>query len=289
MLSSEQRKRALYELGLDYMRAGLLDRAESLFLELKGNGHFARLSQRQLLDIFQQEKEWEKAIEIARGLNGRGDRSYAPLIAQYYCELAEKAFNSGEFGEAGRLLKRAFSEDRDCVRASMLEAKIAERQSQLRQAIQAYQRIEQQDSEYLPLIIEPLKHCYEQAGQMDAYTRYLTQLSDKEESITLILALSEQLCEQGQERLAMNKLLGYLQRRPSLRALDYLLELRHRYRVSGDAQELNTLHEVIHGLLEAKPVYRCGHCGFTSRSMLWQCPSCRQWGKVKPIQGIEGE
>jgi lipopolysaccharide biosynthesis regulator YciM len=84
-------------------------------------------------------------------------------------------------------------------------------------------------------------------------------------------------------------MLAYLQRRPSLRALDYLLELRKRFGTAGLDTELSTLHGVIHDLLEAKPVYRCGHCGFTSRSMLWQCPSCKQWGRIKPIQGIEGE
>lgn len=289
MLSQEQRKHALYELGLDYMRAGLLDRAESLFQELTDNSRYARLSQRQLLDIYQQEKEWQKAIDIASKLNGRGDRTFSPVIAHYYCELAEKAFNTGEFAEASRLIKRAFAEDKNCVRASLLEGTISERLNQPKQAIRAYRRIEQQDAEYLPLVIEPLKRCYEASGQMDEYTRYLQQLSDKDESITLSLALSRQLCEQGDERTAMDKMLAYLQRRPSLRALDYLLELRKRYNTSEHDTELSTLSGVIHNLLEAKPVYRCGHCGFTSRSMLWQCPSCKQWGRIKPIQGIEGE
>lgn len=289
ILSPEQRKRALYELGLDYMRAGLLDRAESLFQELTDNSRYARLSQRQLLDIYQQEKEWQKAIETAQKLNGRGERSFSLVIAHYYCELAEKAFNSGEFVEASRLIKRAFAEDKNCVRASLLEAAIAERQNQPKQAIRAYRRIEQQDAEYLPLVIEQLKRSYEMAGQMDEYTRYLQYLSGKDESITLTLALSQQLCEQGAEQQAIDKMLAYLQKRPSLRALDYLLELRKRFGTAGQDTELSTLHGVIHDLLEAKPVYRCGHCGFTSRSMLWQCPSCKQWGRIKPIQGIEGE
>lgn len=289
MLSREQRQRALYELGLDYMRAGLLDRAESLFQELSDDSRYARMSRMQLLDIYQQEKEWHRAIEIARRLNSRADPSFSHVIAHYYCELAEKAINAGDFADAGKLLKRAFAEDKNCVRASLLDALIAERQSQPKQAIRAYRRIEQQDPEYLPLIIEPLKHCYEQAGQMDEYTRYLNQLSDKDESITLSLALAQQLCEQGEERVAMERLLAYLQRRPSLRALDYLLALRERYSAAECDAELSTLHGVIHNLLEAKPVYRCGNCGFTSRSLLWQCPSCKQWGRIKPIQGIEGE
>jgi len=289
LLSREQRKQALFGLGLDYMRAGLLDRAESLFHELTDDSRYARSSQMQLLDIYQQEKEWQKAIDVARRLNGRSERNFSHVISHYYCELAEQAMNSGEFGEAGKLLKRAFSEDKNCVRASMLDARISERHNQPRQAVRAYRRVEQQDPEYLPIIIEPLKQSYEQLGQMDEYTRYLTDLTGKDESITLNLALAQQLCEQGQEQLAMDKLLAYLKRRPSLRALNYLLELRERYGGVGYEEDLSTLHGVVSDLLEAKPVYRCGNCGFTSRTLLWQCPGCKQWGRIKPIQGIEGE
>lgn len=288
MLSHEQRKHALYELGLDYMRAGLLDRAESLFQELADDNRYAERSQRQLLDIYQQEKEWTRAVDVARKLNSRRERSFAPVIAHYYCEMAEQAVNAGEFGEASKYLKRAFSEDRNCVRASMLEASIAERQQQLRPAIAAYKRVEQQDPEYLPLVIEPLKACYEQSGEMDDYLNYLQFLSSKQESITLTLALSQLLCERGDGQRATELLLDYLQRRPSLRAMNYLLELRCAHGMSSNG-ELGILRDVIQKLLDEKPVYRCGNCGFTSKSLQWQCPGCKQWGRIKPIHGIEGE
>jgi len=288
MLSREQRKKALYELGLDYMRAGLLDRAESLFHELSDDIDYARPSRLQLLDIYQQEKEWQKAIDAARLLNGKRDKSFSPVVAHYYCELAEQAMKSGELRKAEKMLARAFAEDRDCVRASLLEAENAMAQQHTKQAIRSYKRVETQDPEYLPLIIKPLRQCYEVAGQTDEYLQYLRFLSDKEQGISLVVALSQQLSEHGMKAQAISMLYAALRRRPSLRALDYLLELRSAD-ASGHEAELTALRDVIHMLLEGKPVYQCGNCGYTSRSLHWQCPSCKQWGRIKPIQGIEGE
>lgn len=289
MLSHEQRKKALYELGLDYMRAGLFDRAESLFMELADDTLYSELGRRQLLDIYQQEKEWTKAIETARGLNQKSNKSFSPVIAHYYCELAEEAIQSGDYTEAGKLLKKAVSEDKKNVRATLLEAQIAEKSNQPKQAVRIYKRVESQDAEYLPLIITPLKRCYEKLGRMDEYQAYLHHLSEKDESISLILALSQQLREQGEDEKAIEKLVDYLHHRPSLRALDYLLDLRNSSSAEGHDIDLSILRDVLQKLLAAKPVCQCSHCGFTSKNLLWQCPSCKQWGKIKPIHGIEGE
>jgi lipopolysaccharide assembly protein B len=289
MLSREQRKKALYELGLDYMRAGLLDRAESLFHELTDDYHYAASSRGQLLDIYQQEKEWEKAIEVARQLNGKRDKAYSPVIAHYYCELAELLLKSGELGKAEKMLSRAFSEDRNCVRASMLEAEVALRQQQPKQAIRAYKRVESQDPEYLPLVVQPMRQCFEQLGQQDEYLQYLRFLSSKEQGISLLLALSKQLNDHGMTHQAITMLYESLRQRPSLRALDYLLELRGTDEAAACGVELTALRDVIHMLLEGKPVYQCGYCGYTTRTLQWQCPSCKQWGTIKPIHGIEGE
>lgn len=289
MLSREQRRKALYELGLDYMRAGLLDRAESLFHELSDDYLYASPSRKQLLDIYQQEKEWDKAIDVARQLNGKRDKAFSPVIAHYYCELAELAIKTGELGKAEKTLSQAFSEDRNCVRASLLEADVAQRRQQLKQAVRAYKRIETQDAAYLPLIVKPLRHCYEQLGQQDEYLQYLRFLSSKEQGISLLVALSQQMSEHGMKHQAITMLHESLRKRPSLRALDYLLDLRSSDESSSCGPELNALREVIHMLLEGKPVYQCGHCGYTTRTLQWQCPSCKQWGSIKPIHGIEGE
>lgn len=289
MLPRAQRNQALYELGLDYMRAGLLDRAESLFHELVNDPRYGELCRHQLLEIYQQEKEWVNAINVARKLSSASGQRLSQLIAHYYCELAEASLKRGDVAEAQRMIKRAFSEDKNSVRASILEAGFALRQRLPKNAIRAYKRIEQQDADYLPLVIEPLKQSYEQLGQMAEFTRYLRELVEKQESISLVLALAQQLCSRGNEREAADLLKDYLQRRPSLRALQYLLELRYNHDESGLQGDISIIKAIVEKLLAAKPIYQCKHCGFSSKTMHWQCPSCKHWNTVKPIHGIEGE
>ncbi len=288
-LSRTQRNQALYELAVDYMRAGLLDRAETLFQDLVNDPNYGLLSKRQLLEIFQQEKEWSQAIEIARKLNVVNGRNISPMIAHYYCELAEVALKQGDSSEARKLIKRAFKEDKNCVRASLLDADIALESEQPGYAVRAYKKIEQQDPDYLPLAIEPLQKSYELLGKMPEFVQYLRGLVDKRESISLVLALAQQLHKRGDEQLAIELLKNYIQRRPSLRALDYLLELRLNHVSDAQQGEVGIIRDIMAKLLSAKPVYRCNNCGFNSKSMHWQCPSCKQWNTVKPIHGIEGE
>lgn len=289
MLSRVQRNQALYELGLDYMRAGLLDRAESLFQELVNDSHYGEQCRRQLLDIFQQEKEWEKAIAVAQKLSSANGNLLGPLTAHYYCELAETYVKRGDSAEAQKMIKRAFSEDKNAVRASILEAGLAQRQGIPKSAIRAYKRIEQQDADYLPLVIEPLQQCYEQLGQLAEFTVYLRELVGKKESITFVLALAHQLCRRGDDQDAAELLKDYLQRRPSLRALQYLLEIRCNHGESGLQSDASIIKGIVEKLLAVKPIYQCKNCGFSSKTMHWQCPGCKQWNTVKPIHGIEGE
>lgn len=288
-LARSHRNRALYELAMDYMRAGLLDRAESLFQDLANDPDYGKYSKRQLLEIFQQEKEWQKAVEVARKLSSVNGLDVAPMIAHYYCELAELALRQGDSAEAKKMIKRVFKEDKNCVRASLLEADIAIKNQQPDYAIRAYKKIEQQDADYLPLAIEPLQHSYELQGKMADFIQYLHSLVEKRESISLVLALAQQLHTRGEEQQAISLLKSYLQRRPSLRALEYLLELRVNH-IQGEQQgEVTLVRDIIGKLLSAKPVYRCNNCGFNSKSMHWHCPSCKHWNSVKPIHGIEGE
>ena len=105
----------------------------------------------------------------------------------------------------------------------------------------------------------------------------------------IVLANAEQVKDkQGKETAALF-LANYMNKHPSIRGLKHLIEF-HLARVVGEVRnELLMLKSMVEQLLEKKPIYRCGQCGFSSRLLHWQCPSCREWAAVKPIQGIEGE
>ncbi|MEN8169639.1 MAG: lipopolysaccharide assembly protein LapB [Pseudomonadota bacterium] len=284
-LSPHDRNRALYELAQDYMRAGLLDRAEGLFSELVDDVSFGQQSRQQLLDVYQQEKEWDKAIVIARRLHDLKSGSQT-VLAHFFCEQANEALQQGDSSLAMKRVRRAFNEDRNSVRASLIEAKIHLRNQNHRAAIKSLKKVTQQNSEYLPLILEPLQQAYEQQGNLDEYVAFLRQLPD-EGSLSSALKLSEQLQHREGNENATQLLTPLLRRRPSLRILKRLLELRANKR--SDDAELQLALITLDKFLADKPVFHCENCGFSSKTMQWQCPSCKQWDRVKPIHGIEGD
>ena len=101
-LAAEQRDQALFSLAKDYLGAGLLDRAEKLFVRLAQGSRFQVQALENLCRIYEQEKDWEKAIDAGQRLELLGGRSLALQIAHYYCELAESAAAKGDYAEARR-------------------------------------------------------------------------------------------------------------------------------------------------------------------------------------------
>lgn len=288
-LNSQQRIQALYELGQDYMRAGLLDRAEALFTELIDSGPHTTNALNQLLDIYQQEKDWEKAIESAYKLMQKTGKDLDNVIAHYYCELAEQRIREGEMTKALKLVKRALSTDAKCVRASILEGNIETTLGNIKAAIKAYRRVEEQDIKYISEIIEPLEKCYVQQNRADEMIAYLKILLKKQGSISVMLKLAELIQKHEGDREAVEFIADNLQIRPSVRGMDRLLALSLIHFKDTVRDKLQILKNVTEQLLINNPIYQCNICGFNGKTLHWHCPSCKSWNTVKPIQGVEGE
>lgn len=288
-LDRDQRAQALLELGEDYMKAGLFDRAENLFLELTELNTHTERALRHLLDIYQQEQDWEKAIEIARRLEEISGTAMHDVIAQYYCELAQKALLDRDQSAATQHIKRALSFDRNCARASILLGELESTQGDCKAAVRAYRKVAEQDIEYLPEVIKPLRTCYQELGQSDAYVVFLQESLQRYSGISPILALAEEIRARESDQAAVDFVIEQLRRRPSVRGLEWLIDqsLDHS---AGEARDtLTILHDLATKLLEGKAVYECHRCGFAGKQLHWQCPSCKSWNSVKPIQGVVGE
>jgi lipopolysaccharide biosynthesis regulator YciM len=288
-LSAQERGDALLELGQDYMRAGLLDRAEGLFQELVRVKPFGARALRHLVDIYQQEKDWDKAADAARQLELITGKPYGGVIAHYYCEQAEERSRDGDHRAALATVQQALDTSSQCVRASMLEGSLLEDLGDYRGAVRAYKRVEQQDPDYLPEVIEPLARCFEALGRPAEIEEYLAYVLERYGGISSALLLAEIKTDREGKGPAIRFLTEQLRRRPSVRGLDHLIHLSLA-EVDGTAREyFHILKDLTHKLLENRPVYKCDHCGFSGRTLHWQCPSCKLWGQIKPIQGVEGE
>lgn len=288
-LSREQRAQALYDLGQDYMRAGLLDRAETLFTELIDTGPHTAHALWQLIDIYQQEKEWEKAIQTARRLEVKKAADLSPIIAHYFCELAEDEIRHGELARGFKYLKKANLEDVNCVRISIIEGTTEKNSGNYKAAIRAYRRVEDQDADFIPEIIEPLNDCYRALGLEQEMQEYLEKIINKTDSISVMLALAEMIRQNKDEQAEIEFISEHLKQKPSVRGMDRLIELNIHIGKDNVKDKLQVLKHVTEQLLYDKPRYLCNNCGFSAMTIHWQCPGCKNWNTIKPIQGVEGE
>ncbi len=288
-ISRENRNFALLELARDYMRAGVLDRAEGLFSDLVRSRVHVVESSRRLLTIYEREREWHAAIETALTLQRASGEPMGAVIAHYWCELAEAERRSGSAKSARKSTARALAADANSVRASMLEGDLAMEAGQYRQAVRAYRRLESQDAAYLPEVIERLLEAMSRAEQPAVLTGYIERLRHSYNGFSVVQAVTELIRQSEGEDEARAFFREQLLKRPSLRGLRQwvAMELEHASERSRAGTEV--VLNMLDRLLESKPVYQCHQCGYEGKRLHWQCPSCRRWNTVKPIIGIEGE
>jgi len=288
-LSQEEKTVALLELGEDYMRAGLLDRAETLFTDLVAMDALAPSALKHLISIYQHERDWDKAIDHARRLEKAIGESQGSTIAQFYCELAEQARAQGARDDARARVADAFAAEADCVRASMIEGHIESSAGHLDAAIRAFERVAEQDVDYVPEILSPLLDCYARAQRMQRAEEFLLDITERYQGVSPVLALAKLYATTRGEVAAVEFLNRILRQRPSVRALMALIDV-NLHTASGDAREnFLILRDLTRNLVEGKAMYRCNRCGFGAKAHHWQCPSCKTWGSVRPIHGVVGE
>lgn len=280
-LEREERGYALYELGQDYMRAGLFDRAEGLFRELLELNLQTDRALRALAEIYQQEKDWFRCLEVAERLKALGAAPMCVEIAQYHCELAEDALRAGVEDKAAHHLREAQASDRDCARALMLQAEMALAHQDAGAAMRHFQALLQQAPQYLPEILPKLLDCFRRLGCTSLSTE-LKRLYGREPSAALTRSLVATLRQEEGDEAAVDLLLEHLRGHADLAGLARLLELQSARDGAQMAETIAVSLGVVRHLCARQPAYQCEHCGFTARRLHWQCPSCKRWGTVNP-------
>jgi lipopolysaccharide biosynthesis regulator YciM len=286
-LSQRHRMQSLYELSLDYMRAGVLDRAESLFLELVSlNSHMAE-SLRHLIDIYERERDWNKAIEVAQKYQLIARLPMQSTIAHYHCELAEQSLRHNQVDRAQRYIKRAMAIDPRNVRGQILQGQHMIAQGQYKAAIRCFLRVKNRMPEFTAEIVALLGHCYEATQQLAQFKIFLQQCFQESLGIQVLTALPERFYSVLEDTITYPDIMRRLRDRPSMRGLFTILSIRVK-RVQGDMHDdIAYLMQVLQPLLNKETPYTCDHCGYSVSTLYWHCPSCRHWGTMKPYSGLK--
>ncbi len=288
-LTADQKSVALLELGEDYMRAGLLDRAEVLFTDLLTVDAYAEPALRQLISISQKERDWYRAIEHARRLEKISGESQGRLIAHFLSEIAAMACQKNDTATAENLIREAIQSDRRAVRPWLIEGHLAMQREDWRLAATAFEQALENDVDFVPEALPQIILCLEKLQEPDRIRSYLERLSDRYPGVSPVLALARRIEDEDGVAAASQYLSKRLRQRPSVRGLAALVELQIQLSEGEAREQLLILRELFRQLIADQAVYRCNHCGFGARSHFWQCPGCKNWGSIKPVHGVAGD
>ena len=280
------------ELARDYLLAGLLDRAEDLLLKLcQETGHIRRESLKLMLEIYEREREWHRAAEIGE-LLAVGDESekYERFISHYYCEIAQELIKRKRNEEAGQAISDAIGHDAGNPRVSLVQGQLAVAENRFDDAIACLVRVKDQDPTYVPESLDLLVLAYEKAARPTADLKaYLTECLELTPSISIVLHLAEILRKSQDDEAVAKFIANHLKQNPTIRGLTQLIDMHIDHAHGVSKQNLSILRSFAEALVADKPAYRCKSCGFDGKKMRWHCPSCKSWGTIAPIFGLEGE
>jgi len=287
-LGGEQRLHAMVELGQDYLKAGLLDRAEEMFLKLKTSPHRPE-ALKFLLEIYQQEKDWMKAVGIALELEKDSGQSAQKEIANFYCELALAEATHSRPEGAKHQLETALAAHRKCVRANIILGDIAAASGDHAGAIEAWKRIEQQNPSYLALVAQRLLESHRAIGRTGEGLTLLRGYLASFPSLDLLdVAFQSTLDSEGPET-AYKLVKDELRRNQTLLGLDKLLEAQLLVAPAERRHDLELVRNLIHSHTQRLARYHCENCGFKARQFYWHCPACGGWETYPPRRNEEFE
>jgi len=280
-LPVNERDHALYELGQDFLKAGLLDRAEETFRQLKA-GLYEIDAQRCLLTIFEIEKDWPRAIEAAEGLQDRGVQSFAKEISQFHCELAQEALKRKQPEQARAELDLALRANPVNVRATILLGDVEQAGGNAIAALACWKQVEHQNPQYLTLVAERVMQAYTVLGEQAEGAQLLAAYLEKYPQGDLLDIAFKYIADLNGASAAQTLAREQMQKAPSVPGMIRLLDAQIALAEEPRRSELDMMRKLIFQRTKNLPRYTCQSCGFRARLFYWQCPGCSNWESYAP-------
>ena len=284
-LKPRDRDHAAYELGRDFLRAGLLDRAEAS-LNRVGEGKYAAPAKESLLEMYQVERDWQKAIIAAQELESLQGKSHQTEIAQFHCELGQEALRRQDLTGAEQSIARALQAVPNHARALILQGDYFMEMDRPAQAIETWGAIAKLHPAYMHLLADRWMLAHANLDKAEEGLDRLVELLKTQASGELLDIVHKHLTQLRGSHIAEAMLVEVMQSSPSLSALSKLAETRLALAESNGSDDKIAEIKAILGLLKQRTTslarYTCGNCGFRARRFYWQCPGCNHWEAYSP-------
>jgi len=284
-LAAEPREQALYSLAKDYLKAGLLDRAENLFVRLSQGSRYQVEALEQLCKIYEQEREWERAIGSGKKLEVLSGESLALQIAHYYCELAEQAVRKKDYVAARAYVKKAQSGRPRTLRGALIRAEIARDTEDTNTALRLYHRIIGENTYLITEALPKLVEIHERDHSIDQLEKSLTALFAKFPEMKTEVAYTAIVNNIGGIKVIDDCVEEYMLNEPTL--TDFIdMQTLGEGNTEDRHSALTKVRAALSKLASKTPRYQCKECGFSSQRLLWQCPSCKNWEAQRPFTSV---
>ena len=285
-LAAEQRDQALFSLAKDYLKAGLLDRAEKMFVRLSQGSRYQVEALERLCRIYEQEHEWQKAIDAGQNLETLSGRSLGLQIAHYYCELAESSAGEGDYGAARAFIKKAQSGRPRTFRGALTRADIARDMGDTKTALKLYQRVIDESSYLITEALPRIIAIHTKEKSLDMLEKHLETMLRKHPEMSVDIAYTAIANNIGGIAIIDRCVEEYMLNEPTLGQFIDLQSV-----TAGDqdnrSDALDKVRNALSKLADATPRYQCKECGFSSQKLLWQCPSCKDWETQRPHARVQ--
>ena len=283
-LTQSQHNLAIFELAQDYLSAGLFDRAENLFRELEDVEPHREACMRALMHVYEKEKEWNQAIDVARALGRVLKKEMGSILSHYFCELADIAILGNRIDDAWEVIAGAMSEDPNNVRAVMLKGDYHSAQGNYVSAIEAWKSVERIRPRFLGVVVPRIIGAYGKfENDGDELHLYLEGLRDRFDSEIINSAWLQVVEQRDGESRARDSLIEYCERRPSRYAIRRLISDWVEGLSEIDTPRMRTVFKrFLESIEKDETRYLCGQCGFSGRTLHWQCPGCDEWDTCTP-------
>jgi len=288
-LGSEVKADALFELARDFDAAGLLDRSEKLFRQVIAQGHNIQEAYTHLLSIYERERDWPRAIEIATESGNQIDKPLEPLIAHYYCELAQLSVDEKKFDRAASNLNQALDYCTDCARANVMWGELALQQKDYATAIERFESVENQRPELMPEIIAALFEALVASENEQALRAYIDRIRGRFNAYSVIKMTRGMIEKLDGTAEADEFFKDQIVKRPSLKGLRDWARGQLQKSPEAEREKVAAMCDMLDQVVRDKPSYQCTDCGFRGQALHWRCPTCGHWDTVHTIIGAEGE
>ncbi len=280
-LPVSERDHALFELGQDFLKAGLLDRAEETF-HMLAEGDYALDAQRALLTIYEIEKDWTKSIDTAARIEAMGAPRLTTEISQFHCELAQDALQRQSAELAAEHLRDARAVNPQTARAAILSGDTAAAAGDHRAAIEHWRRIETQNPAYLPLVADKLMKSYAALDRAAEGAELLTGYAQRYPSNDLLDVVYQYVAQLRGNDVAHALARSQMEKAPNLSGMLHLLDAQIAAADEPRRSELEMMRALVKQRTKNLPRYTCQNCGFRARLFYWQCPGCSGWETYAP-------